>query len=101
MTIRISTPAPGADHKTHLVDEDDLEGLGFLWLPDRDLPLREERVAQAHGEDIECILTGLCGVCRSGRGGCGLWGTRVEASDEHNGRKLHKQLGWVGVHVGG
>ena len=36
-------------HGAHLVDEDDLEGLGLLRLPDRDLALREERVAQLAG----------------------------------------------------
>ena len=85
---------------THWLDEHDLEGLGLLWLPYSDLPLREERIAQAHNEDIECVLTGLRGICCSAGGGCGLWRTRVKAGDEHDGRELHEQLGWVGVHVG-
>ncbi len=104
MTIRtrdLHTAAHKHQHRAHLVDEDDLEGLRLLGLPDCDLALREERVAQAHREDVKCILTGLGGseVCCSARGACGLWGTRVEAGDEHDRCELHKQLGWVGVHV--
>ena len=43
--------------ETHLVDEHDLEGLGFIGLPDRDLALGDEGVAQAHREHIEGVLT--------------------------------------------
>ena len=43
--------------EAHLVDEHDLEGLGFIGLPDRDLALGDEGVAQAHREHIEGVLT--------------------------------------------
>ena len=42
--------------ETHLVDEHDLESLGFIGLPDRDLALGDERIAQAHREHIEGVL---------------------------------------------
>lgn len=103
MTIRTTSRLPVHKHGAHLVDEDDLEGLGLLWLPDCDLSLGEERVAQAHGEDVESILTGLGGGVRSGvwcstHGHRGLR-ARVKTSDKHDGCELHKQLRRVGVHA--
>ena len=43
--------------ETHLVDEHDLESLGFIGLPDRDLALGDERIVQAHREHIKWVLT--------------------------------------------
>ncbi len=43
--------------RTYLVYQYDLEGLGFLRLPDGDLALRDERVTESRRENVEWILS--------------------------------------------
>ena len=73
----------------YLVYEHDLEGLSLLRLPDRNLSLAEERVAEAEGQDVELVLSRLRGR-RSGGGACRRWwGSRIQSCDKHDRRELH------------
>lgn len=75
---------------THSVDEQDLECLRLLWLPDCNFALRGEHVAQARGEHAEGVLWA---PSRSWWGRRGSW--RIETGDKHDWRQLGQQLWWV------